>query len=100
MLKIVKIPNIPYKKLIFALVKKIDNMKPIYVTFQIRHPKVLGFPTKYFAVRCKSEDDAKCVASNVYSLDGISHIRFNKCGRFGHKVKIFENSPRFEKEIM
>ena len=78
-------------------------MKPVYkfvyVTFQIRYPKMFGFPTKYFAVRCKTEGEARDVASNVYSLDGISHIYFNRCGKFGHKVKMIENSPNFESQI-
>lgn len=72
----------------------------VFVTFQIRYPKTIAQPTKYFAIECCNEKVAHDVASNIYSLDGISHIYFNKCGRFKHGTKVISaDLPNYEKEI-
>jgi hypothetical protein len=70
------------------------------VTFQIRFPKTIAKPTKYFAISCCNEKVAHDVASNIYSLDGISHIYINKCGRFKHDTKVISaDLTNYEKEI-
>ena len=72
----------------------------VFVTFQIRYPKTIAQPTKHFAIECRNEKVAHDVASNIYSLDGISHIYFNKCGRFKHDTKVISaDLPNYEKEI-
>lgn len=53
-------------------------MKTIYVTFAVPH---LFQEDEKFAVRCESMEQAKEVAQDAYSLDGIKNIRFRKCGK-------------------
>lgn len=73
-----------------------------FVTFRIRPHIVLatllGFKTKYFAVRCQSEQQAKEVASDVYSIDGISYLKIKKSKRL-RKDAIFCTPENYLKLI-
>ena len=63
-------------------------MKTIYVTFQIKKPPYCFAPTittRYYAIKCSRMADAQEAASDVNSIDGVSHIYINKCGRLRHK---------------
>lgn len=72
-------------------------MNTIYVTFQIKPTEYcisLGYKTKYYAIKCGSMNDAREAASDVNSIDGVSHIYINKCGRLKHedtKIILFGN---------
>lgn len=52
-------------------------MKTIYVTFAVPH---LFQSDEKFAVKCENMDDARDVAQDAYSLDGIKNVRIRKCG--------------------
>lgn len=63
-------------------------MKTIYVTFQIKpteYCRSLGCKTKHYAVKCSSMATAQEAAADINSIDGISHIYINQCGRLRHK---------------
>ena len=53
-------------------------MKEIYVTFAVPH---LFQSDEKFAVKCENMDDAREVARDAYSLDGIKNVRIRKCGK-------------------
>ena len=53
-------------------------METIYVTFAVPH---LFQEDEKFAVACKDMAQAREVAQDAYSLDGIKNIRFRKCGK-------------------
>lgn len=76
--------------------KKIRK-KSWYVTYQIKPTEFcrqLGHKTEYYAVRC-TEDNWREIASDINSLDGVTYIRLNKCGRLHKGVKILEYGERF-----
>lgn len=57
---------------------KENNMgNKIYVTFQVRfvHEGI-----KKYAVECKSLKEAREIAADVNSFDGVTYLRLNKCG--------------------
>ena len=53
-------------------------MKKVYVTFAVPH---LFQSDEKFAVKCENMDDAREVAQDAYSLDGIKNVRIRKCGK-------------------
>ena len=53
-------------------------MNAIYVTFAVPH---LFQQDEKFAVKCENMDDAREVAQDANSLDGIKNIRLRKCGK-------------------
>ena len=53
-------------------------MKKIYVTFTV--PRLFQEDEKV-AVRCESMEQAREVAQDANSLDGIKNIRLRKCGK-------------------
>lgn len=71
--------------------KKINNKKCWYVTYQVKPTQfvreTMGIPTKYYAVRC-TEDNWREIAADINSLDGVTYIRLNKCGRIRKDAKI------------
>ena len=50
----------------------------IYVTFRV--PFFFQEDEK-FAVKCGTEDEARAVAMDANSMDGVKNIRFRKCGK-------------------
>ena len=72
-------------------------MKPnIYVTFQVKYGIFTHKPTKYYAVKCKDIEEAMAVASDIYSYDGISYLRINKCGKIRKDATIMNpNNIKF-----
>lgn len=61
-------------------------MKSVYVTFRLRRVEVsanggLVMQAYRYAIPCTDINDAREVASDVYSIDGITHIYINKIGR-------------------
>lgn len=54
------------------------NTSRIYVTFYMWYSMT---HKNKFAVECLNERQAKDVASDVYSFDGVGNIRFRKCGK-------------------
>ena len=68
----------------------------IYVTFQVK-PRILTYlPTKYYAVKCENMEEARNVASDIYSYDGISYLRINKCGKIRKDATIMNaNNIKF-----
>ena len=63
----------------------------VYVTFQIRFTDFVAATTgkkvEYHAIKCNDYDQAVTIASDVYSLDGVSYVRINRCGHLKHKDK-------------
>ena len=60
--------------------KKENNGKR-YVTFQMKpgdFAKAMGIETKYYAVECNNDEEAKEIMSDAYSIDGVTYIRVNK----------------------
>lgn len=64
-------------------------MKTIYVTFQIKPTEfislLLGLKTEHYAIKCDNEEQALEAASDIYSFDGITYLRINRCGKLRHK---------------
>lgn len=64
----------------------------LYVTYQIKPTSyvtaVTGRETEYHAIGCRDYDRAVAIASDVYSLDGVTYVRINRCGRLRHKDKV------------
>lgn len=54
--------------------------KKIYVTFQIK--SISDMWTMRYAVECNDKEQARFVASDLYSINGVSYIRLNFSGRF------------------
>ena len=50
----------------------------VFVTFSVPH---LFQKDEKFAVKCEDMDEAREVAQDAYSLDGIKNIRLRKCGK-------------------
>ena len=71
---------------------KLDmERKPIYVTFSIRptdYVRSMGYENKYYAVKCDTMDNAMEAMSDINSIDGISYLRINKCGRIRKDAKV------------
>lgn len=77
--------------------------KSIYVTCQVKPTAyvaaVTGQGTKRYAVKCNGELQAIGVANDLFSLDGVSYVKFNKCGRFKHKDIVFCGADNYLKTI-
>ena len=58
-------------------------MKTIYVTFSVPH---LFQQDEKFAVACEDIAQAREVAQDANSLDGIKNIRFRKCDKPRNRV--------------
>lgn len=59
----------------------------IYVTFTISR---LFQEDEKFAVKCETEDEARAVAMDANSLDGVKNIRLRKCGKpRGRRILIY-----------
>lgn len=74
-----------------------------YVTFQIKPPRILrenGIATRYYAIECPSMDKTLEVASDIYSLDGISYLKINKCGRLRKGVVILKSDGDYITKIV
>ncbi len=56
-------------------------MKKIYVTCQVKPAKVLGLPTKHYAIECETLSQVQQAIADIYSYDGVTYIDVNKCGR-------------------
>lgn len=71
-------------------------MANLYVTFQIKPTfmgRALGIKTKYYAIKCETYDEATDVALDINSLDGVTYLRINKCGKLSRKdVKILPSN--------
>ena len=69
-------------------------MKRYFVTFQTT--KVSGFnemgtsifKRKKFVIQCNDEMDAKEVASDIYSIDGVKYLRISHTGGFKDRHSI------------
>lgn len=62
----------------------------IFVTFQFRptpFAEQQGFKTEKYAVSTNTIDEAREIAADVYSLDGVSYLRINKCGKLTKGTK-------------
>ena len=69
-------------------------MKTIYVTFAVPH---LFQGDEKFAVACKGMEQAREVAQDAYSLDGIKNIRLRKCGKpRDREVMSYDNYWEYE----
>lgn len=67
-----------------------------YVTFQIRYV-TKNKPLK-IAVKAFCYEDAREIAADAYSIDGINYLRINRCGRVSkdyEKLSISEYRKRF-----
>lgn len=74
--------------------------KKFYVTYKIVptiFAMAVGIQTEYHAVECESESEAYEVASDVNSLDGISYLRVNKCGRINKQSKVITADEYWKK---
>ena len=60
-------------------------MKKRYITFRFYNGLCDYIKV---AVICKDIEEMRHIASDVYSLDGVSYIRFNKSGRLQNDVKV------------
>ena len=71
----------------------------MYVTFQFRPSKyiatVMGVKTKKYAIECQTLDEAHEIIADVNSLDGISYIRLNKCGKLPKGTKLAKITDKF-----
>lgn len=68
----------------------------MYVTYQIKPTEFcrqLGHKTEYYAVRC-TEENWREIAADINSLDGVTYIRLNKCGRIRKDAKILNYGDR------
>lgn len=69
-------------------------MKRYFVTFQTTN--IVGFDemgrpifkTKKFVIQCDDEMDAKEVASDIYSIDGVKYLRISHTGGFKDRHSI------------
>ena len=60
----------------------------IYVTFSVPH---LFQADEKFAIKCNTEDEARDVAMDANSLDGVKNIRFRKCGKpYGRLILTYD----------
>lgn len=63
----------------------------IYVTFQVKpsnYCKNLGYTTQRYAIKCENMEQALKRMRDVYSYEGISYLRLNKCGRLKKRTTI------------
>jgi len=64
-------------------------MKKVYVTFSVPH---LFQSDEKFAVKCDDMEQAREVAQDANSLNGIKNIRLRKCGKpRGREVMSYDN---------
>jgi len=72
-------------------------MKHFYVTFKtaVVVPSSIGFPqvevrfdTERIAIDCPDEESMIDCAKDIYSYDGISNLRLNRCGKLRKGVRI------------
>lgn len=57
------------------------KLKRFYVTFQIKY---VHYKTIKIAVETFCIEDAKEILHDAYSINGISYLRLNKCGRLSN----------------
>ena len=55
----------------------------LFITFSVPH---LFQQDEKFAVRCNDMEQAKEIASDAHSLDGIKNIRIRKCSRPSNRL--------------
>lgn len=69
-------------------------MKKVYVTFSVPH---LFQSDEKFAVKCDDMEQAREVAQDANSLNGIKNIRLRKCGKpRGREVMSYDNYWEYE----
>lgn len=77
-----------------ASLKKLTYMNRYFVTFQttkVSDFDEIGrpiFKTKKFVIQCNDEMDAKEVASDIYSIDGVKYLRISHTGGFKDRESI------------
>lgn len=75
----------------------------VYLTFILKPCKLLqemGCDTVHFAIKTADEMQAWDAASDIYSIDGLSYMHINKCGRLHHKdVVTMKFGTDYEKQI-
>ena len=73
-------------------------MKKVYVTFQIKkvvsidNSFVPTFKTFKYAIICDNMTEAIDIASDIYSIDGVKYVNFNKCGKFKKGIEIIDKN--------
>lgn len=54
----------------------------MYVLYSVIETKFMkttfGFKNKRYIIHCNTEKEAKGIASDIYSYDGVSHIKITK----------------------
>lgn len=64
----------------------------MYVTFQIAyHHFWQRWKTVRYAVKCPNEKIALEVASDINSIDGISYLRLNRCGKINKNCRVISS---------
>ena len=77
-------------------------METMYVTFRVDSTpfcKAVGISTRYYAVECRGEENAKAVAIDLNSIDGVDNVRINKSGRIPKKREIIPFGENYIKRI-
>ena len=67
-----------------------------YVTFQFRR---LFAPIEKYAVQCRNFEQAREVASDANSLDGIMYLRISTNPRLSKDVKIITDAKNYLREV-
>lgn len=75
----------------------------VYVTYQEKPSAFVtamtGAKTKYYAIKCHDYDQAREIATDVCSLDGVTYVRINQCGHLKHKDTIITDGDEYWKKM-
>lgn len=68
----------------------------MYVTFNVRNLPCFGGKIDRYAIKCKNIEQAKEIAADVYSIDGISYLRINEKSKPHKNARVFDGNRYFE----
>lgn len=70
-------------------------MKPIFVTFNDDDL----YTMRRVAVKCETEEQAREVALDLNSMEGIKNIRLNRCGKIRKYYKRFDYADYYTAKV-
>lgn len=70
-------------------------MKPIFVTFNDDDL----YTKRRVAVKCETEEQAHEVALDLNSMEGITNIRLNRCGKIRKHFMIFDYQDYYTSKV-
>ena len=68
----------------------------MYVTFNVRNLPCFGGKIERYAIKCKDMEQAKLIASDINSFDGVSYLRISTKSKPHKEAHIFDGDRYFE----